>query len=68
MKTEKIQSAIITPKTTGYAAAAGMGLSVLSAKNKNLKNFHKTSAYVTAGLTFLHIGLIEYYNFKFKNK
>ena len=70
MRTEKIQT-IVTPKTTGYTAAAGMGLSILSglSKNKNLKKIHKPLAWSSAAVTLLHIGLIEYYNHKyFANK
>ncbi len=69
MKIDKIQS-YITPKTTGYASAIGLGLSAMSGiyKNKTLKKAHKPLALVTAGLTILHIGLIEYYHYKYKHK
>ena len=70
MKTEKIQSSIITPRTTGYAAAAGVGITLLSGvnKNKTIKKIHKPVAWFTAAVSVLHIGLIEYYNYKFKHK
>ena len=70
MKVNTINSAILTPKSTGYAAAAGIGLSVLSglSKNKAIKKTHKPLSVLTAFFTILHIGLIEYYNYKFKNK
>lgn len=66
----KINS-IITPKTTGYAATVSLGLATASgiSKNKTFRKAHKPLAYVTAALTLLHIGLIEYYHYKFrKNK
>lgn len=58
----------ITPKTTGYAATAGLALSVWSgvSKNKSFRKKHKPIAYITALLTAVHIGLIEYYHYKYK--
>ena len=41
MEIKRIQSTIITPKTTGYAATASLGLAVLSGVSKN-KTFRKT--------------------------
>ncbi len=69
MKVEKIQS-IVTPKTTGYCAAGSLGFAVLSgvSKNKTFKKLHKPFALVSTFFTLLHIGLIEYYHHKFKNK
>lgn len=63
----KINS-IITPKTTGYVATASLGLATVSgiSKNKTFRKTHKPLAYITAVLTALHIGLIEYYHYKFK--
>ena len=60
---------IITPKTTGYAATVSLGLATVSgiSKNKTFRKAHKPLAYVTAALTVLHLGLIEYYHHKFKN-
>lgn len=68
MKVNPIQQ-IITPKTSGYAATVGLGASVVSgvSKNKNFRKMHKPLAYMTAILTALHIGLIEYYHHKFKS-
>ena len=65
----KINS-IITPKTTGYTATAGLGLSIYSAvsKNKAIRKSHKPIAYITAALTAIHIGLVEYYHHKYKHK
>lgn len=59
---------ILTPKTTGYAATAALGLSVLSgiSKNKSFRKTHKTFAYISAFLTAVHVGLIEYYHHKYK--
>ena len=65
MQVNRIQS-FITPKTTGYAAAASLVVAVASGaiKNKNIKKVHKPFAWITAALTILHIGLIEYYSHK----
>ena len=69
MKVDKIQQ-YITPKSTGYASTVGLCLTVMSgiSKNKTIRKTHKPFAWITAGLTALHIGLIEYYNYKFKHK
>ncbi len=70
MKVEKITSnQIITPKNTGYAATVALTSSILSgiSKNKTFRKQHKTLAYLSAELTALHVGLIEYYHYKFKN-
>ena len=66
MKVSKISS-IITPKTTGYASAAGLCLTVLSGMSKKrlIYRAHKPLAFLTAGITALHIGLIEYYHHKY---
>ena len=59
----------ITPKTTGYAAAVGIGLSLFSGalNNKNIRKFHKPLAYASVALTAIHIGLIEYNHYKWKH-
>ncbi len=70
MKTENIK-AYITPKTTGYAALTGIGATVMSGitSKKALKRTHKPLACFTAALTGMHVGLIEYYHYKYnKNK
>ena len=69
MKVANISS-YITPKTTGYAAAAGLGFASLSGltKNKSLKKMHKPFAIISSALTLFHIGLIEYYHYKYKSK
>ena len=69
MKTQPVTvNKIITPKSTGYAATVGLGLSVWSgvSRNKSFRKTHKLLAYITAALTLLHIGLIEYYHHKYK--
>lgn len=45
---------------TGYTALIGLGLTTASAmtKNKSVKQFHKPLAFLTAGLTLLHLGVI----------
>lgn len=60
---------VSTPKTTGYAATVSLGLATASgiSKNKCFRKVHKPFAYVTAALTFLHLGVVEYYHHKFKN-
>ena len=70
MKVSGIQANIFTPKTTGYVAAVGLGLSVWSgvAGNKALNKAHKPLAFLTVLATIFHIGLIEYYHYKFKDK
>ena len=62
MNIDKIQT-YITPKTTGYTAAAGLGVTVISGitKNKSVRKMHKPFAFITALFTLVHIGLIEYY-------
>ena len=69
MKVEKI-SQYITPKTTGYAATAGLVLSAASgfSRNKLFRKTHKPIAVITTILTGMHIGLVEYYHYKFRKK
>ena len=69
MNIEKIQ-AYINPKTTGYTAIAGLGLTAASAygKNKYIKKAHKPFAFITALAAIVHVGQIEYYKHKFKTK
>ena len=54
----------LTPKNTGYAAAGAMLLTCI--RKKPLAKYHKPLGWITAGLTALHIGLIEYYHHKYK--
>ncbi len=59
---------IITPKTTGYTAAAGLCLTAMSgfSKNKTFRKSHKFLAFSTAIITAIHIAQIEYYHLKYK--
>ena len=62
---------IVNVKTTGYADTGSLFLATVSGvtKNKTLRKTHKSFAYLTAFLTALHIGLVEYYKKKWsKNK
>ena len=45
---------------TGYMAVAGMCLTAFSAlpKNKSVRKLHKPFAFITAGLTLLHLGTV----------
>lgn len=54
-------------KITGYAAlAAGIASGVL-AKNKKIK-LHTQLAYAAGILSLAHIGVIEWFHYKYKNK
>lgn len=69
MKVNSInKNSIITPKTTGYAATVGLGATVLSgvSRNKAFRKTHKPLSYITALITLIHIGLIEYKHYKYK--
>lgn len=68
MKVDSVQRNYITPKTTGYAATATLGIAVLSgvSKNKSFRKTHKPFAYISAFLTAIHIALIEHYHHKSK--
>ena len=69
MKTQPVtHNRVFSPKTTGYAAAIGLGLSVLSgiSKDKKIRKMHKPFAYITAAFTALHICMIEYLKGKYK--
>jgi len=70
MKISGIQANILTPKTTGYVAAVGLGLSVWSGvvRNKPLNKVHKPLAFLTVLVSIFHAGLTEYYHYKFKDK
>ena len=69
MKVSPIQqNKYITPKTTGYAATTGIAWSIYSgiSKNKSVRKTHKPVAYLSAVLTAIHIALIEYNHYKYK--
>ena len=59
---------IINPKTTGYAAATAMIVTTARAftNKKPITKSHKTWGFITAGLTLLHIGIVEYLHHKYK--
>lgn len=69
MKISDVKS-YITPKTTGYAAAGFLGVSLISAKSskKCLRKIHKPVSYTSVVLTCAHIGLIEYNNYIWNKK
>ena len=69
MQVTKVQQ-IITPKSTGYTAAACTGLAILSGAchNKSFKKLHKPLAWSSALITLMHIVIIEYYYHKYSNK
>ena len=58
----------LTPKNTGYMAVGAMALTSLRAfsKSKTVRKTHKVFAWLSVALTALHVGLVEYYNLKFK--
>ena len=60
---------ILTPRNTGWAAAAGMSICTARAltKKKPITKSHKTIGWITAGLTLLHIILVETRHLKRKN-
>ena len=60
---------ILTPRNTGWAAAAGMAICTARAmtKKKSITKTHKTIGWITAALTLIHIILIESRHLKFKN-
>lgn len=59
---------VLTPKNTGYAAAGALLIATTRAftKSKPITKTHKIIGYLAGGLTLLHIGLVEYLNFKYK--
>ena len=61
---------IINPKTTGYVAAGAMALTAIRSfsKAKPVVKSHKALGYITAALTLLHIGCVEYFHHKYKKK
>ena len=59
---------ILNPKNTGYAAAGAIAIATLRAfnKSKTITKSHKVFGFIAAGLTLLHIGVIEYLHCKYK--
>ena len=68
MKITPIDNKFVTSKSTGYAAAVCICLTAISgaSKNKAIYRTHKPLALITGIITAIHIGLIEYYNKKYK--
>ena len=58
----------LTPRNTGYIATGALLITTTRAftKAKPITKTHKILGYITAGLTLLHIGLVEYLRFKYK--
>ena len=65
---EPYKRPIINSKTTGLAAAASMGLTLLGTTkiNKSLSKYHKSLGIISGLLALLHIGIIEYNHRKYK--
>ncbi len=58
----------LTPKNTGYAAAGALIVTTARAftSKKPIAKSHKIFGYITAALTLLHIGVVEYLHHKYK--
>ena len=58
----------LTPKNTGYAAAGALIITTARAftTQKNITKTHKAFGFITATLTLLHIGVVEYLHHKYK--
>lgn len=61
---------VISPMNTGYAALGGFCLTTASAmvKSPKIKNLHKPLAFITAALTFLHLGCVLQHHADRKNQ
>ena len=61
---------ILRADNTGYAALAGIGLTTASAiiKSKSINKMHKPLAFISAGLTLLHLGVIIHNRNEWKKK
>ena len=59
---------LLNPKNTGYAAATAIGLTTIRgfSKSKPVAKSHKILGFISAGLTLLHIGCVEYLHHKYK--
>lgn len=69
MKTESVTNKpFLTPKNTGYAAAGALALTTIRAisNKKAVTKSHKFLGGITAALTLLHIGVVEYLHSKCK--
>ena len=61
---------ILRAGNTGYMALAGMCLTTVSAitKNNSIKKYHKPFAFITAGLTLLHLGVVIHNRLEWQKK
>ena len=69
MKTETVTNKpFLTPRNTGYAAAGALAITAVRAvsNKKSITKSHKFLGYITAFLTLLHIGVVEYLHSKYK--
>ena len=74
MKTEAIQQTqtykkpFLNPKNTGYLAGSAIIVTTLRAftNSKPVAKSHKIFGYISAALTLLHIGPVEYLHSKYK--
>lgn len=59
---------ILTPKNTGYMAAGAILVTTIRAFTNTMPitKSHKIFGFIAAGLTLLHIGLVEYLHHKYK--
>jgi len=59
---------ILTPKNTGYLATGALIVTTARAftKSKSITKSHKLLGFITAGLTLLHVGVVEYLHHKYK--
>ena len=71
-KIQKVENnykkSILTPRNTGYAAAGALLITTARAftSAKPITKSHKLLGFISATLTLLHIGLIEYLHHKYK--
>ena len=58
----------LTPKNTGYVAAGAMLITSVRAftAKKPIVKSHKIMGIITAALTLLHVGVVEYLHLKYK--
>ena len=67
-KNTTYKKTLLTPRNTGYVATGALLITTMRAfsKNKTITKTHKTFGYITAALTLLHIGIVEYLHHKYK--
>ena len=59
---------LLNPKNTGYMAAGALLITTIRgfSKAKPITKSHKILGYISAALTLLHIGVVEYLHHKYK--